>query len=189
MAMAGITPACSAGGLSISHQAQEGTGRNARAHAQPSEDTCASVSQATEASTTCKSGGNPGALSANAPPRRTTALLLSLWADCPQAPSSLPPDAKAPAAAPEPGTALTAAGKARFPEATGQQGWWGHKHPRDSWNPALPTFRLQREGPESQGESGRDRKGTWGRRALKRETTEKGKNGHGGQKGNGRSKR
>lgn len=49
-----------------------------------------------------------------------TTALLSLWASCPQTQSSLPPDAKAPAAAPEPGTALAAAGEARFPEAVGQ---------------------------------------------------------------------
>lgn len=130
-------------------------------------------------STTCGSGRDPGALSADAPPRHTTVPLLSLRAQCPETPSSLPPDAKAPAAAPEPGTALAAAGKARFPEATGPWSWWGQEQHGDSRSPALPTSGLQREGPGNKGEPGRDGKGTWGRRATQRGTTERGRDGHG----------
>lgn len=86
-------------------------------------------------------GGSWSADSADPLPS-THSLLLSLWAGCPQPLSSLPPDAKAPAAAPEPGTALAAAGKARFPEATGQQGWWGPGQHRDSLNPFLCLLRV-----------------------------------------------
>ena len=68
-----------------------------------------------------------------------TTALLSLRAGCPQTQSSLPPDAKAPAAAPEPGTVLTAAGEAQFPEAVGQRGWWGTGHIGTAGSPTLPT--------------------------------------------------
>lgn len=50
----------------------------------------------------------------------------------------LHPDAKAPAAAPVPGIALTAAGKAFCPEATGQQAEGaGHGPHWDHLNPSL----------------------------------------------------
>lgn len=78
-------------------------------------------------------------------PLPCTTALLSLRAGCPQTQSSLPPDAKAPAAAPEPGTALAAAGKARFPEAVGQQWLVGHGPRGDSWKPHSAHLRAPAE--------------------------------------------
>lgn len=98
----------------------EGARRGAM-HARPSEGTWPSVDPVTAAGMWQQ--GLSGAIFCRCPsPAHTAPLLLSIWAGCPQTLSSLPPDAKAPAAAPEPGTTLAAAGKAWFPEVTGQQG-------------------------------------------------------------------
>lgn len=107
-----------------------------------------------------------------------------LWVDTLQTPSHSPAslplgrlprlcptasDAKAPAAAPEPGTAFTAAGEAQLLEAKGQLSWWGQLW--DSLNPSLCP---------PQGSSGEDQKteessrGRWGERQ------------HGGRQGRGR---
>ena len=126
--------------------------------------------------------GSPGASPADASSLHNSPT-LSLRAGCPQAQSSLPPDAKAPAAAPEPGTALTAAGKARFPEATGQRGWWGPRSHRDSGKPALLTLGLQRGGPGNKEESSGDKKGKVGKNGDAREATWRRKMDHQGQKG------
>lgn len=126
--------------------------------------------------------GSPGASPADASSLHNSPT-LSLRAGCPQAQSSLPPDAKAPAAAPEPGTALTAAGKARFPEATGQRGWWGPRSHRDSGKPALLTLGLQRGGPGNEEESSGDKKGKVGKNGDAREATWRRKMDHQGQKG------
>lgn len=120
------------------------------------------VGRAPAAGAACGSRGSPGASPADASPLHNGPT-LSLRAVCPQTQSSLLPDAKAPAAAPEPGTALTAAGQAWFPEVTGQRGWWGMGHMGTATSPTLPTLGLQWEGPENKDEeSRRNKKGKTG---------------------------
>ena len=88
-----------------------------------------------------------------------TTALLSLRAGCPQTQSSLPPDAKAPAAAPEPGTALAAAGEAWFPEAVEQQWLVGHGPNRDSWKPHSAHLRAPAERARKQRGGDKERQG------------------------------
>ena len=123
---------------------------------------CPPVGRAPAAGAPCGSRGSLRASPADASPLHNGPT-LSLRAVCPQTQSSLLPDAKAPAAAPEPGTALTAAGQTRFPEVTGQRGWWGIGHTGTATSPTLPTLGLQWEGPENQEEeSRRNKKGKTG---------------------------
>lgn len=61
----------------------------------------------------------------------------------------------------------------------------GQEQHGDSGNPTLPTFELRREGPENEGNSGRDRKGCGEEGQRRGGSTERGKDGHQGQKGHG----
>lgn len=95
----------------------------------------------------------------SAGPLPRTPVCFSLWASCPQTLPSLPPDAKAPAAAPTPGTALTAAGKAWCPEALDSEARVGAH--QDNLNPSYPYLFKGSEAKvknpaETRGEEGED---------------------------------